>query len=107
MLAKTMSEHSQTIQSRRLSQPLQDAVVFSLVLQAPLLLLASLATDGGRIFQIFFFACVAFNFYLVSALLFRPKSPTKFDFIFIRAGYLPIIIATYFLSNWVWDLRGL
>lgn len=93
-----------------LSKPcrdLKDAVKFSFAIQIPLMLLAGLAADGGLAGQICAFAFVGFNSYLVSVLIFRPLSPTKFDLIAIRAGFLPTILLSAYLTNYIWDLRGL
>lgn len=93
----------------KLSKPcpkLKDAVKFSFALQIPLMLLAGLATDGGMIGQICLFAFVGFNSYLLSVLIFRPHSPTKFDLFLVRVGFLPSIILAGYLANYIWDLRG-
>jgi hypothetical protein len=90
----------------RASSELRDATLFSLCIQVFIVLLAGLVTDGGAIGKLAFFAFVSFNSFLASVLLFRPKSPTRFDLLLIRAGYIPTLIITAYLANYVWDIRG-
>ena len=77
------------VRSYRTCKPLRDALIFAVAIQIPLLLLAGLATDGGALGQICFFAFVAFSSFLFSVLIFRPTTPTKVDLIIIRIGFLP------------------
>lgn len=85
---------------------LRAAIKFSLVTQALIVILAGFVADGGAVGQIAFFAFVSSNSYLASVLIFRAKTPTKLDLILIRAGFLPKIVITAFLADYVWDLRG-
>jgi hypothetical protein len=95
-----------TTKTHRACPDLRRAIKFSLVIQAFIVILAGFATDGRATGQIAFFAFVSFNSFLAAVLLFRPKNPTKIDLILIRAGFLPTIVITAFLANYVWDLRG-
>jgi hypothetical protein len=90
----------------RACPPLREALKFSLVTQVILLLLAAMATDGGGVAQIAFFAFVGFNSYVGSVLLFRPRSPSKFDILLIKIGFLPTLFGAFFLAHHIWDLRG-
>ena len=90
----------------RASLPMRNAVRFSVAVQLPILLLSAFVTDGGNIRQHCFFAFVGFNSFLISALIFRPTRPTKFDLIAIRAGFLPTLLATFFITDYVWTARG-
>ena len=102
-----MTDPTLTIQTYRACPDLRAAIKFSLVTQAFIVILANFAADGGTAGQIAVFAFVSFNSYLASVLLFRSKCPTRLDLILIRAGFLPTIIITTFLSNHIWDLRGI
>ena len=95
-----------TTKTCRTCPDLRAAIKFSLMTQAFIVILAGFVADGGAAGQIAFFAFVSFNSYLGSVLLFRPKSPTKLDLILIRAGFLPTIVITAFLADYIWDLRG-
>ena len=95
-----------TTKTNRTCPDLRAAIKFSLVTQILIVILAGFVADGGAAGQIAFFAFVSFNSYLASVLLFRPKIPTKLDLILIRAGFLPTLVITAFLADYVWDLRG-
>ena len=95
-----------TTKTYRACPDLRAAVQFSLVIQIFIVILAAFMADGGVAGQIAFFAFVSFNAYLASVLVFRPKNPTKIDWILIRAGFFPTIPITGFLVNYIWDLRG-
>jgi len=95
-----------TTKTYRACPDLRAAIKFSLMTQAFIVILAGFFADGGAAGQVAFFAFVSFNSYLVSVLLFRAKSPTKLDLILIRAGFLPTIVITAFLADYIWDLRG-
>lgn len=95
-----------TIKTYRACPDLHAAIKFSLVTQVFIVILAGFVADGGAVGQIAFFSFVSFNSYLFSVLLFRPKSPTKLDLVLIRAGFLPTIVITLFLTDYIWDLRG-
>jgi hypothetical protein len=36
----------------------------------------------------------------------RPQSPTKTDIQLIRLGYLPLVVAAFFLVHFIWTVRG-
>jgi hypothetical protein len=95
-----------TTKTYRACPDLRAAIKFSLVTQILIVILAGFVADGGAAGQIAFFAFVSFNSYLASVLLFRPKSPTKLDLILIRAGFLPTIVITAFLADYIWGIRG-
>ena len=101
-----ISDAAMTTETYRACQDLRAALKFSMVLQIPIVILAGFLADGGEIFQIVFYAFVSFNSYLASVLVFRPNNPTRLDLISIRAGFLPTIVITAFLINYIWDLRG-
>jgi hypothetical protein len=95
-----------TTKTYRACPDLRAAIKFSLVIQILIVILAGFVADGGAAGQIVLFAFVSFNSYLASVLLFRPKCPSKLDLIVIRAGFLPTIVITAFLADYIWDLRG-
>lgn len=90
----------------RACHPLIEALKFSLAIQLIILALAAFVADEGGSWQICFFAFVAFSSYLASVLILRPKAPTKLDLVLIRAGFIPTLVATYFLADHIWTIRG-
>jgi hypothetical protein len=91
---------------KRVCPKLRDACIFAFIVQLFLLAITNLATDGGYIGQICLFAVAGFSSYPISALIFRPKSPTSVDLILIPSGILIVYPLTFFLADFVWDLRG-
>jgi hypothetical protein len=95
-----------SIKEKRVCPKLRDACIFTLIVQLFLLAITNLATDGGHIGQICFFAVAGFSSYPISALIFRPRSPTSVDLMLIPSGILIVYPLTFFLADFVWDLRG-
>lgn len=92
--------------SYRACPELLEAIHFSLMIQVFLLILTGFIADGGNTSQMCVFSTIGFNSYLILALIFRPKSPTRMDLFLIRAGFLPTIEAAYLISDRIWKLRG-
>ncbi len=85
---------------------LRNAVRFSLVLQVAILLLAGMAADGGLLAQICWFAFVGFSAFQFSVLLRRRASPTPADLFLIRAGFVPVILISAGMAEWIRSARG-
>jgi hypothetical protein len=77
---------------------LRSAIRDGLLLQAPLLLLSALMLDGGTMLRVALIALVAK--WVVSLVIwhFRSGAPTRVDLLFVRWGYVPLLIATYFAA---------
>jgi hypothetical protein len=101
-----MTDPAMPPKTYRACPDLRAAIKFSLVTQILIVILAVFVADGGAAGQIAFFAFVSFNSYPASVLVFRPKNPTKLDLVLIRAGFLPTIVITAYLADYIWDLRG-
>jgi hypothetical protein len=87
--------------------PKYDSPIFEAVaLQIVLGLLAMLILDGGGIAQICGIALLAFWSGAVVLIWRHPQSPSRFDIEVIRFGYFPAILVSFFLSVWIWHLRG-
>ncbi len=89
-----------------ISPALQRAARFSLTVQFLILLLAAFVADYGETWQICYFAFLAFSAFQFSLLLTRRVFPTRLDLFILRAGYLPTIAVTGYLTNHFWTLRG-
>jgi hypothetical protein len=89
---------------KRVCPKLQNAFISSIIIQ--LILLVFTEMTGVHMWQIFIFAVAGYNSYPISALIFRPKSPTSVDLILIPTGILIVYPLTFVLADFVWDLRG-
>lgn len=78
---------------------LRAAVRGGLLLQAPLLFLSALMLDSGTKLRIALIALVAQ--WVVSLMIWhlRGAAPTRADLLFIRWGYVPLLIAAYFAAK--------
>ena len=89
------------------------AIFSSLILQVILGFLAMMVLDGGRIAHTTGIAVLAFWAGAAVIILRRPKSPTEWDLFLVRFGFLPLLIMTFALAEWVWSwhwvwkIRGL
>jgi hypothetical protein len=83
-------------------KPIFEAVA----LQVLLGLLSLLILDGGTTARICGIALVAFWGGTVILVCRRPQSPTRTDIGLIRFGYLPLVVAAFFLVHFIWTLRG-
>jgi hypothetical protein len=79
------------------------AIFNSLILQVILGLLAMMVLDGGRIAHTTGIAVLAFWLGAATIMLRRPKMPTQWDLLLIRFGFLPLLILTFALAEWVWS----
>ena len=87
--------------------PKYDSPIFDAVaLQMMLGLLAVLIMDGGGIAQIFGIALLAFWGGAIVLIWRRPQLPSRLDIKLIRFGYFPVVLISFFLSVWIWHLRG-
>jgi hypothetical protein len=87
--------------------PKYDSPIFEAVaLQIVLGLLALLILDGGGIARICGIALVAFWGAAVVLIWRHPQTPSRLDIELIRFGYLPLVFTSFFLSRWIWHLKG-
>jgi len=79
---------------------------FVLVQQTIVIVLAGMVLDGGAIFQVCFYAILAF-WGGVAVLCSRRKKPyTPVDILLFRYGSIPLCIISFYLTRWIWHLRG-
>ena len=90
--------------SRLISPSYGQPIKFALIIQAFIVLLASLTLDGGVFARIC--GVALFGFWGSAAVLIwrRPHHPTKMDLSLIRSGYLLVVLITWILAAWI--LRG-
>jgi hypothetical protein len=87
--------------------PKYDSPIFeAIALQIVLGLLALLILDGGGIAEICGIALVSFWGGAAVLIWRHPQSPSRLDIELIRFGYFPVILVSFFLSCWIWHLRG-
>lgn len=79
---------------------------FVLVTQSIILVLASMILDGGAIAQVCFFAFVAFWGAVAVLRLRRRGALTRVDLLLLRYGYILACIISFFITRWIWQMRG-
>lgn len=80
--------------------------LFPFVQQSIVSVLASMVLDGGQFFQICFYAFVAFWAAFALMSFRRKKIYSRFDLRLIRYGFIPLCVISFFLTRWIWHLRG-
>jgi hypothetical protein len=78
----------------------------ALFFQIPILVLASMVLDGGAIAQVCFYALVAFWVGVVVLHFRRRGVLSRVDLLLIRWGYILACIISFFITRWIWQLRG-
>ncbi len=87
--------------------PEYDTPIFNAVaIQIIVGIVGLLNLDGGVMAQISGIALVAFWGGVVVLIWRHPQSPSRFDTAFIKFGYLPMILAAYYMVGWIWHMRG-
>lgn len=85
----------------------------ALILQVILGLLAMMVLDGGHIAHTTGIAVLAFWSGAAVIMIRRPTAPTQTDLRLIRFGFLPLLVITFVLAEWIWSwhwiwkIRGL
>ena len=88
--------------SPKYDSPMFEAVALQIVLG----ILALLLIDPVGIAQVCGIALLAFWGGAVVLIWRHPQSPSRLDIELIRFGYFPVILVSFFLSVWIWHLRG-
>jgi hypothetical protein len=89
------------------------AIYDALILQVVLTLITMMVLDGGHIAHTTGIAVLAFWSGAAVIIIRRPTAPTQTDLRLIRFGFLPLLIVTFMLSEWIWSwhwiwkIRGL
>ena len=79
------------------------AIFDALVLQVVLGALSMMLLDGGRVAHTTGIAVLAFWSGAALVIIRRPTAPTPTDLFLIRFGFLPLLIVTFALAEWVWS----
>lgn len=78
----------------------------ALVFQMPILVLSSMVLDFGGIAQVCFYALVAFWGGVAVLHVRRSGSLSRVDLLLIRYGYILACVISFFVTRWIWHLRG-
>jgi hypothetical protein len=78
----------------------------ALVLQVPILVLAGMILDGGGVFQACAYALAGFWGGVGVLRLRRRGYLSRLDSFLIRYGYILACIISFFVTHWIWRLRG-
>ena len=73
-----------------------------MAIQAFFLVFSSLILDCGYTTRIVAIAVLAFWAAALMVILRSPHAAKEVDFIYIRAGFLPILVVTYLVAHRVW-----
>jgi hypothetical protein len=86
--------------------PLQSAIYSACIQQAIIMILAAMMLDGGCIGQVCAYAILAFWGGVFVLRVRRRGNLTKLDLMLIRGGYIVVCVISYFVTRWIWHLRG-
>jgi hypothetical protein len=78
-----------------LADAYRDAIRDSLLIQLVVAILLMLLLDGGRLAMVG--GCAMAGFWIGAAIVMwrRPRSPRALDLLFIRWGFVPILVAAF------------
>jgi hypothetical protein len=85
--------------------PVPNWAQFALLQQIIVMVLAGLMLDGGALAQICFYALVAY-WGSAMTIVVRRQAPTRIDVLWLKWSYIPLCCASFYLSQWIWRLRG-
>lgn len=83
-----------------------DRLKFALVQQAIILVLAGMILDGGVMGMVCLFGSAAFWATVGLIYLRRRSGLSSFDMAYLSSGPLLLCVVSYFLTRFVWALRG-
>ena len=86
--------------------PLPEATRFALIQQAIVIFLSAGILDGGALAQVCIYALVAFWGGAGVLIARRRAALTRVDIILIRWSYIPLCVVSFFVTYWIWSLRG-
>jgi len=86
--------------------PLPGATRSALIQQAVVIFFSNLILDDGAVAQVCLYAFA--GFWVGAGLLVarRGAALTWMDIRLIRWSYIPLCVAAFFLTHWIWRLRG-
>jgi hypothetical protein len=89
-----------------ISTSYREAVKGALVLQVMTALLLLMVLDGGVMAQAGGAAMIGFWIGVGIVMLRRPRTPTKVDLLYVRWGFLPMLVVAIAWSPFMGALRG-
>ena len=92
--------------ARRFAPEYREAVKVALVLQALAMVVLLAVLDGGALARAGGAAMLAFWIGVVVVVIRRPKAPSAFDLLYVRWGYLVMLVIGIALSPFMGALRG-
>ena len=82
------------------------AIGSALAQQLVVFLLAAVLIEWGVVLQVFAFSMAAFWAGTLMIWARRRVNPTKLDLYLIEGGSIPLCVLAYFLSAFIWSVRG-
>jgi hypothetical protein len=76
------------------------------ILQGVMMVLAGMILDGGAVFQSTLYAWIAFWGGALVHVARHKGKPTETDLLLMRYGHFFLSVLSYFLTGWIWKLRG-
>ena len=89
-----------------MSKPYRKYIVWSLVVQVLLFLVASTALDFGETFVAFTYGAVAYWIGVAMILRRKSKELIRTDVFYLKYGLIVLSLASWILSPIIWSLRG-
>ena len=71
------------------------------------LIATALCDDGGALGLKWFYAFVAYWVGFTIVIIRRRKRLTKIDLEFVRYGYLALLVVSFVIAPFIWQLRGM
>ena len=83
-----------------------ECVFFSLAQQGVVAALAGMILDGGQVLQCVAYAAGAYWIGVFIIVGRRTERLTRLDRLLIRWGFPMLCVVSFFLTRWIWSLRG-
>jgi hypothetical protein len=106
------SAHGNMIADVPISRAYRRPIFEALVLQVIFGVLSMMALDGGRIAHTTGIALLAFWVGATLIIFRRPTTPTPIDLLLVRFGFLPLLVLSFTVAeyvwswHWVWKIHG-
>ena len=85
---------------------LPGAIISALVQQCVVIILSLMILDGGVMVQTCLYAFAGFWGGAALLMVRRGAAMSRLDLSLIRYGFIPVCILSFFLTHWIWTLRG-
>ena len=93
--------------SQLIPSPYRGAIRDAIYVQVPVIFLSGFSLDGGDLGAMCLIAALAYWCATVLLVVRRPDAPSRLDLAFVRFGYLPLAVATYHYTHYLWRVRGI